>query len=376
MPDTDVLLIGGGLAGLSASILLARAGFSVTLLEKDDYPRHKVCGEYVGNESRPFLERLGLDADGLHLPRIHRLQLSDGRGRTVEAPLQLGGLGISRYALDAALRDLAVAAGVAVQTRCKVTAVQRLESAFSVEAGGRTLTARVVLGAWGKRANLDAQFERPHLRGADPRLDGWVGIKHHIRIDHPDDQIALHNFAGGYCGMSRVEDGRTCLCYLVRGEALRRAGGRIDRLEQTVLRRNPHLDRVWREAEFLFEKPLAISQVSFQKRQAVEDGVLVLGDAAGLIAPLCGNGMSMAFGAAQLAGQYVPAFLRGELSHDGLEAAYRNAWQQRFGRRLKAGRLLQARFGGEALTAGFIGLLRAFPFLKRPLIRATHGVPF
>jgi flavin-dependent dehydrogenase len=376
MIDRDVVIIGGGLAGLSAGILFAREGYSVTVLERDEYPRHKVCGEYVGKESLPFLKQIGLELDDPSYPQIHKLQVSDGRGRMMKASLDLGGVGISRWALDAKLATLANEAGAELATRCKAELVDYDGELLVVKSAEATYRARLVLGAWGKRSNLDVKLARPHVRGDDPKLDGWIGVKYHIQTDHPADVIALHNFEGGYCGISRVEEGRVCLCYLVQGEALRDAENSIELLESSVLRKNPHLDRIWRESLFLFDKPIAISQVSFQKRSAAADGVLFLGDAAGLIAPLCGNGMSMAFRAAQQAFLSAGPFLKGAVSRAQMEADYSRGWSARFSRRLLAGRLLQARFGNEQLTSGLISVLRIAPFLKRPLIRATHGKPF
>ncbi|HSU51462.1 MAG TPA: FAD-dependent oxidoreductase, partial [Segetibacter sp.] len=73
----DLAIIGGGLAGLSLAIQCAEEGFKVVLFEKENYPFHKVCGEYISFESWPFLERLGVDLKALHLPVIKKLNLSD-----------------------------------------------------------------------------------------------------------------------------------------------------------------------------------------------------------------------------------------------------------------------------------------------------------
>ncbi len=376
MQQFEVLIIGGGIGGLSAATLFAREGFSVAVLEKEDYPRHKVCGEYISRESGPFLERLGLET--APLPQIDRFLLSTTGGKTLSAALPLGGFGLSRFAFDAALATSAAGAGAQLFPQTKAESVSgEGPEGFVVQTSKGPFCAKLVLGSWGKKSNLDVQLQRSFLRKEDPVLDGWVGIKYHIRYDaHPEDLIALHHFDGGYCGISRIEDGRLCLCYLVRGSCLRKAGNRIPVLEETVLCRNPFLQKIWYDATFLYPKPLAISGISFQKRSAVVAGMLCLGDSAGLIPPLSGNGMSMAMHSAKLAFEAGNAFLKGQKSRPQLEADFTRAWNRHFRLRMHAGRLLQGRFGSEVLLSPVISILNALPFLKPALIRTTHGKTF
>src|SRR5690554_6642364 len=98
--DTDILIIGGGLAGLTAGIHLSRHHLRVLLIEKQKYPQHKVCGEYVSNEVLPYLQQLDIDVDALQPSQLHRFLLSTVEGKTIGCDLPLGGFGVSRYALD------------------------------------------------------------------------------------------------------------------------------------------------------------------------------------------------------------------------------------------------------------------------------------
>lgn len=108
----SIFIIGGGLAGLSNAILLSRAGFMVSLAERKNYPFHKVCGEYVSNETLAFLADLGLYPGDLNASAIHTLMISSPSGNLLEAPLTMGGFGVSRYALDHSLYQIALAEGV------------------------------------------------------------------------------------------------------------------------------------------------------------------------------------------------------------------------------------------------------------------------
>src|SRR5580698_2262082 len=117
----DVIIAGGGLAGLALSIQLARSGYSVALLEKEIYPYHKVCGEYISLESWNFLEELGLPLSDWNLPLIHQLLVSAPNGNSILNDLPLGGFGISRYKLDSAMAAVARSEGVALRESTKVT---------------------------------------------------------------------------------------------------------------------------------------------------------------------------------------------------------------------------------------------------------------
>jgi len=126
----DVALAGGGLAGLSLSILLAKANYRVALFEKEKYPFHKVCGEYISFESWNFLEELGIPLSDWSLPVIRRLMVSSPNGKYLEQDLPLGGFGISRYKLDSSLAQIAKASGVDLSEENKISDIVKEESLF------------------------------------------------------------------------------------------------------------------------------------------------------------------------------------------------------------------------------------------------------
>ncbi|AWM34492.1 NAD(P)/FAD-dependent oxidoreductase [Hymenobacter nivis] len=372
----DVLIIGGGLAGLAAALDLAGRGHAVAVAERRAYPFHRVCGEYVSNEVRPYLARLGADPAPLGLANICRFELSSPAGRVLHSPLDLGGFGVSRYALDEFLYHKAVAAGVQFYLPATVANV-----AFDAATGrhavaladGRALAPRVVLGAYGKRANLDRQLERPFFRQRSP----YLGVKYHLRLPgHARDVIALHNFRAGYAGISAIEDGKLCFCYLTTRDNLKAHGGTIAAMEKAVLHQNPHLRAIFHEAEFLYDQPEVINEISFAPKQPVEQRVLMCGDAAGLITPLCGNGMAMALHGGALASAAAHDFLTEKTSRPAMEAAYARAWQAQFGTRLRVGRAVQGLFGGPVLSEAVVRALAHWPAAVQGLMRRTHGAPF
>jgi menaquinone-9 beta-reductase len=366
----DVLIIGGGLAGLVSALELARAGFAVTLVERKTYPFHKVCGEYVSNEVRPYIESLGVDLAGLGAANITQFWLSAPSGRLLTAPLDLGGFGISRYTLDEQLYRLGLAAGVTFRLGQTVEDVHFTNERFTVSLNtGETLQARLVLGTFGKRTRLDKTLDRGFMTMPSP----YVGVKYHITgIDFPQDVIALHNFPDGYCGMSAIEAGKYCLCYLTTRQQVRTHGS-IGAMEQAVLAQNPHLRAVMAQATYLYDRPEVINEISFAPKRAVENHILMAGDAAGLITPLCGNGMAMAIHGAKLVSSLSMDFLAGKTDRATLERTYQREWSRVFARRLWVGRTVQNLFGkawvSEAAVAAF-GYVR--PAL-RGVMRQTHG---
>lgn len=370
MSESDVAIAGGGLAGLSLAISLAQRGWRVSLFEQKRYPFHRVCGEYIALESWPRLLDLGLDLAPLHLPRITRLQVTAPRGPALTSALKPGGFGISRYRLDALLAERAQAVGVQLYTGVRVRQLVPEAGHFRVETDAGTFGARLACGAFGKYSQLDRSL-RPDQLPQGRGVPTWTGIKYHLRTRFPADLIALHNFPGGYCGISQVEAERVCCCYLVRQEAVEAAGG-ISALEATALAQNPYLASIWAQAEPLWERPQAIAQVHFAARSLIENHVIMLGDAAGLIPPLCGNGMSMAFESSALLTPLLNDYLGGSLSRAELERAYTRTWRQRFGVRLQTGRLLQHGFGRSGAVRALLTGLQLLPGLHQPLIALTH----
>jgi flavin-dependent dehydrogenase len=367
----DVAIIGGGLAGLISSILLARNGIPVTLIERKQYPFHRVCGEYISNEVVPFLKSEKLFPEAFRPAHISRFQLTATNGKSAFLPLDLGGFGISRYAFDHFLFQEAEKAGVTIIQEAEVTAIQFNDYRFTIQVSDHHLTADVVLSAFGKRTKLDVDWKRSFTRSRSP----YVGVKHHVKTDHPGDLIALHNFEGGYCGISRVEAERTNLCYLVHRDTVRQAGS-IALLEKEVLSKNPWLKSIFDNAEFLFDKPETIGEISFETKEPVFDHMLMVGDAAGMITPLCGNGMAMAIRSGKMAAELATEYCQSKISRAALESFYASRWKRTFANQLWFGRQVQKLFGSATASNVAINLAVRSKWVTQAIIRNTHGQPF
>ena len=372
----DVAIVGGGLAGLALSIQLKRQGHSVILFEKEQYPFHKVCGEYISLESWDFLNDLGVDLDEINVPIITKLQVSSVNGKMLEQSLPLGGFGISRYRLDNTLMQIAKAEGVCIMENTKVNDIEFSTDEFTIDTSLKKYKAKLVTGSYGKRSNIDIKWKRPFTNASKNKLNNYIGVKYHIKIDFPADTIALHNFKNGYCGIVKIEDDNYNLCYLTTANNLKKSKGDIKQMEQLILSENPHLKKILTESKITFVAPLTISQISFDKKNQVENHVLMIGDAAGMITPLCGNGMSMALHGSKIAAIHIHDFLQTKITRAEMEQQYTLQWNLQFANRLKMGRRIQRLFGSKQLTNFYIAVTKPFPKLINYLIKKTHGNPF
>ncbi|MDC6351465.1 NAD(P)/FAD-dependent oxidoreductase [Zeaxanthinibacter sp. PT1] len=367
MKRHEVIIVGGGLAGLTAAIDLAVRGREVLIIEKHAYPRHKVCGEYLSGEVWPYLHTIGVELPGAIT--IDTLSWSVPGRRPVETRLPLGGVGISRYGLDALLYQKACDAGVQVLIDA-VTDIKALPGCFQVRTKGKVYESRVVLGAYGKRESLDKSLGRQFISRKSP----WLAVKAHYHCQGwPDRLVGLHTFKGGYGGLSKTELGTVNFCYLVRYDSFKRYRNMTE-FKEEVISENRELRHFLRHSKMVFDKPMSIAQISFGTKNPVDNGLLMIGDTAGVIHPLCGNGMAMAIHSASIAARLVHQYL--STSSDDLLSVrreYRRLWQANFRKRLMIGSALQTVLLNDSLASLSQATIARSPSLLRAVIRATHG---
>jgi menaquinone-9 beta-reductase len=371
----DAAVIGGGLAGCSAVVSLARQGRRVLLLEAGTYPRPKVCGEFLSPETATLFEQLGetelLMALNPVLIRTVRIAASGGaawRGR-FPAPA----LGISRYALDKALADDAAELGVQVCERSKVTRIDGdLRGGFTLSTqGGEIYEAKAVIAAYGKRSTLDRVLERP---SSGP----YMALKQHFEGPPLADHIDLYVFDGGYCGMSQVEDGTTNVCLLVKQSVFQAvSGGGSDAVPRFIAwmgEQNPELGRWLAQAVPVYDDWLSIAQVSVAAKTPMEGDILLAGDCAGMIAPLAGDGMAMAVQAGILAAHSVGRFLSHLRDATATKREYTDVWRRTFAGRLRLGRVLQGVMLRPRLIGPSLRVMSRVPALGDWLVRQTRDL--
>lgn len=305
----EITIAGGGLAGLSLAVALRRHEVPVTVLEAGSYPRHRVCGEFISGVSPATLENLGIAEVFDDALRHRTVRWYDGGRLIHENRLGSPALGISRYLLDERLRQRAVAAGAEV--RC------------------------------GVRARPEPRDGLVWTAGRRPRRGRWIGLKVHARGLEKSADLEMHMGCNGYAGLAEVEDGWVNVCGLFRiDRSIRARGGELlpAYLEAGGCGRLAEMLRgaEWREGSFS-----SVAGFELGRQEAVP-GLLCAGDAESMIPPFTGNGMSMAFQAAECAVAPLVSWSRGGQSWRCAATSVRKTLARKFRRRLAAAGALHA----------------------------------
>jgi flavin-dependent dehydrogenase len=287
----------------------------------------------------------------------------------INAKLPLGGFGISRYAFDFYLFEKAKAQNCEIIQET-VTDIHFSDDLFSIHlSNNTTLIADIVIGSYGKRSNIDQKLQRNFIQKKSP----WLAVKAHYKGDFPNNLVGLHNFKGGYCGVSKVENDVINICYLADYETFQQYKN-IEEYQSKVVTKNPLLQSIFDHATPIFEKPLTIGQICFDKKEPVDQHILMIGDSAGLIHPLCGNGMAMAIRSAKIVSELVDDYCQNNLqSRSELEQQYTQKWNKNFKSRLRVGRILGGILQHQNLSEWLIRIFIQFPILLSEVIKRTHG---
>jgi flavin-dependent dehydrogenase len=340
MDRHGIEIAGGGLVGLSLGIALRMRGVEVVVREAGTYPRHRVCGEFVSGVEDAVLERLGVAACFAgHLPRRSLRWHSQGR-LVVEDALPVPARAISRHLLDARLAETFTSLGGVLETGTRVVATP---------GEGRVWAAG-----------------RPKLAVAKR-----IGLKAHVRGIHLSADLEMHSGRNGYAGLTAVEGGWTNVCGIFHVD--RAITGRAGELLPAYIEAggNPALARAlraaeWREGSF---SAVAGFEPGIQPDRA---GELCLGDAAQMIPPFTGNGMSMAFETADAAVDPLVEWAGGSLSWQAACNAVKRAIFHRFRKRMVTAAWIEPIITRDAACTVLGGLasLRMLPFrLMLALVR-------
>ena len=380
----DVMVIGAGLGGATAALALAISGAHVAVFDVAQFPRHKVCGEFLSPEIFQTFACIGVDeaiCDAQPFPvkaaRVYAPGYSTSNERTsnertsstrcLEITLPQPGFGLSRFALDAILWREMQARGVQTFDKTRVKNVTHEGDNFQLQSGDKTFSSRFVINAAGRNARfLDAKSDIK--KSKSPR---YVGFKAHFSgVQNYDGAVELHAYDGGYCGVGAIENGLTNVCALARYETV--AGRSPDEFWRWQLNRSASLRARMQGATRCFPW-LATANVSFDRRAPLEDGVFNCGDSAGYIHPLTGNGMAMAARAGELAAAIIASALRGETSKSDAIELYARAWNREFSSRLKWATQLEKLLISARLVNPALMVLGCAPRLAQRAFASTRG---
>ncbi len=361
----DLAIIGGGPAGSSAAIAATHLGASVVLLEARNFPRHKVCGEFVSAEALDVLASLlqNLPAGRALLdsaPDIQRTRLFLGT-RMIEAPVSPPALSITRYDLDFQLWMAAQAAGVETRSNCEVTAAEG-SGPFRLATSGGNHSAKALIIAAGRWS----QFTPDRTVPAGPR---WIGVKGHFREVSPNPSTDLYFFANGYCGVQPVAKDVINTCAMVRSD-------RATSLPEVFAL---HAKLAERAASWTaVTQPISTAPLIYRNPQPVRGNAMFAGDAAAFIDPFAGDGISIALRSGRLAAQCICRFLSGETELRESAALYEEEYSRQFAPLLAAASRMRSLLSlpglAQAVAFEMLRLPGVMPFVIRRTRRATRAI--
>jgi len=362
---SEIIVVGGGLAGACAAAHLARGGRAVTLLERDSHSVNKVCGEFLTAEACEELVRIGVDVGELGATKIERLRLVSAH-RTVETRLPFAAVGLSRAVLDGAVRECASSEGTDVRMGARVVET----SAHGVRLQDRTfLPAKHVIVATGKH-DLRGTIKRSAPRMKDRKM----GFKEHIRLSSKSSfalagTVELHIFQGGYAGLLPLGEGIHNFSLTVSSDRWQAAGSNYRSLLDDIFTDNRLLASRLQGAIPQMDKPLAIGSVPYGYRVWQADTRSIhtwpVGDQTAVTPSLTGAGMALALASGRLVSEHL-------LSSSPCREAYIKTLRSTFSRQIAWARLFETALEVDFLriplflSAGIApGLLRTAAHLTR-----------
>lgn len=352
--EYDLIVVGGGPAGCACGITAARSGARVLLLERNTFPRHKVCGEFVSSESLRLLAALA-GPDGLFSrPEIPQARIFS-EGKSVALRISPPACSIPRFQLDALLFEAARKAGVLALEKKSVREV-RQHSTFLVMTDTEVFRARAVVNATGRWSRLS------HVEQVG---DKWIGIKAHFREAAPQLSVDLYFFPGGYCGVQPISRDGVNACAMVKA-SVAQSFPQIFALHLQLWRRT-------RDWEQLFPA-ITTSGLMFRPPQTEHQGMMLAGDAAGFIDPFAGDGISLALHSGTLAAGALAPFFAGQATLAQAHREYRLSYARRFRPAFRNAAMLRRLLSAPAwLRSGLINLA-AFESVARIVVQRTRAM--
>jgi flavin-dependent dehydrogenase len=381
---SKVVIAGAGPAGASLAIRLAMSGIETSLIERERFPRPKLCGEFISPECLKHFEQLGVMEEmlGAGGDRIVETRFFESGGRSVAVPTEWFGAGdfalsLSRAEMDNQLLNRAKEVGVAVFEETSITDVEssgdRVVSMQARDSHGNLvdIAADLFVDATGRSRILSRLFEKKH-DVAPPRVKpGLVGFKaHHRDVELDNGLCEIYSFQGGYAGLSHVEGGLFNLCFLIDAGTVRSIGSDAAELVKQVVTKNKRAAVTLREASASSDW-LAVSIDSFGKKEtSTATNLFTVGDAAAFIDPFTGSGMVMAMQSSEvLAGAIIAN--PGSASRIGMD--YHAAYKKNFANRLRICSMLRRTAFMPNVATSIVILLGISTSVRRRLAQATRG---
>lgn len=375
----DVIIAGGGPAGASAAIHLARGAARVLLIEQKKFPRAKLCGEFISPECQTHFERLGVAgamiSSGPALLRETVFYSSKGHHVAVPSKLFGGGrpaYGLSRAVMDEVLLRCAQDNGVVVHEGASITEPildgERVVGVrVKIDGAHHDYRARITIDATGRARILSRKVDHGNGNSKRPSL---VAFKVHLKKTKvAAGACEIYFYPGGYGGLSTVEAGTSNLCFIIDAESVKRCNSDPNVVLRECVMKNQRAAHTLQTADACSDWLSASWERFGRQRPSPAPGLLAIGDSAAFIDPFTGSGMLMAFESGELVAQTI---LRRQIDPT-LESGYAAAYRQAFDSRLRiCGLLRRAAFSPRLAQLG-IAICGASERFRNRLVRATRA---
>lgn len=362
--NRHLIIVGAGPAGASLAIRLARQNFQVTLIEREKFPRHKLCGEFISPECLAHFKDLGVLSEMLESggERITETIFYAPNGKSVGVPSdwldknESGALSLSRAEMDFRLLKKAESSGVEVLRETSVVGLlMESEEVCGVKiksANGETkeIKADLTIDATGRANVLGKLAQKFKVQGSmsevgktqNPKSkveNRLVGFKTHLKNANLKKGVCeIYFFRGGYGGLSFVENNLANHCFLIKAEIVKEFKGDADKIVEQVIFQNRRARETMANAETVFDW-LAVSVDGFGgKNLNPAKNLFAVGDAAAFIDPFTGSGMLMALESAEILAQIIGENI---FAREKIADIYRQLHKERFQKRLRVCSLLR-----------------------------------
>lgn len=311
----DLLIVGGGVAGLSAANYLVDAGYKPIVIESCSYPGHRICGEYFSHEGLPFIQKWGIAMTS----QVRRCRFIKDNLK-MEFTLPIYAANCSRYDFDFQLLKRAENKGARILTDTKVEWIKPPEKGrnhYELQLqGGKTILCKQLMIGTGRIPNTSKQGTPPVMK--------YAGFKAHYGGIDLENCIEMHTFPGGYLGMVNIDDHQSNVACLVKKTHLMGCTS-PDQFLDRLMKNNSSLRERLSQAKMLSPKWLAGELPEFGIRDNPEwEGTFWIGDAAGSIPPVSGEGLAIAITSGCMAAEY---FLHSDAKK------FHKAWLRRYKKR-------------------------------------------
>ena len=380
----DVAIVGAGPAGSATAIRLATAGLRVLLVEQKQFPRGKLCGEFISPECLTHFDELGVMQDisaagGVDL-RETVFFARNGKGVSVKSEW-FGhngslALGLSRAEMDARLLKRAHERGVDVREEMAATGLLfEDERVFGIRLRSKngeenSVSANVVIDATGRTRSLARRIEKP----VDEKKPAkFVAFKTHLRGARVAAATCeIFAYRGGYGGCSRVENDLYNLCFIASAADTRARASDPERVLREVVFTNRRAAETLQHATIADEWH-AVPIERFGRGSLVPcEGLLTVGDAAAFIDPFTGSGILLALESANIASAAIVKSFSCNADFVALANEYRSNYAAAFDTRLRVCSMLRHLAFVPFLADATISVLSVSGGLRRRIARATR----